>query len=185
MLLVVGLGNPGKRYEDTRHNVGFMLIDKLSRSYGIRCDAPAPGALWGRGVIAGHDVVLVKPMTFVNLSGTAVGDIRSSLSLSVESIIVAYDDCDLPLGRIRIRKGGGSGGHRGVESIMSSLASSSFPRIRLGIGRPGAGELRDYVLNPFTPEEAGVVDEMLVRAASSIEVIITEGVESAMNRFNA
>jgi len=194
LLLIVGLGNPGKKYETTRHNVGFMFVDRLSRSSGIRCNNLASDALWGQGVIAGEEVVLLKPLTFVNLSGVPVREFTSELSLPVESVIVVYDDCDLPAGKVRIRKNGGSGGHRGVESVIMSLGSVEFPRIRLGIGRPAGGagggegaggDLRDYVLSPFDADEVDRIDEMLTRAVSAVEVLITEGLQSAMNRFNA
>ncbi|GMR04693.1 MAG: aminoacyl-tRNA hydrolase [Thermodesulfobacteriota bacterium] len=184
MLLIAGLGNPGPRYELTRHNVGFMLIDRLSSVYNIRCGHSTGKALWGRGLVAGREVVLIKPMTFVNLSGEAVEDFLSEFRVPIESLVVVYDDCYLPLGRIRIRPAGGGGGHKGVDSIIRCLGSDAFPRIRLGIGRPMKEDLADYVLSPFTPEEMEVVDGMLERAVSSIEVLATEGIAGAMNKFN-
>jgi PTH1 family peptidyl-tRNA hydrolase len=184
-LLIVGLGNPGRGYEDTRHNVGFMLVDRLADAHKIECDKPGWKSYWGSGVIAGEEVFLVKPCTYMNLSGDAVVRFTSVLSVPAESVVVAYDDCDLPLGQIRIRTGGGSGGHKGVESITTILNSSRFPRIRLGIGRPDEGELSDYVLTPFDVYEHDKLEAMLSRGVASIEVIIKEGIESAMNKFNS
>lgn len=181
----MGLGNPGRGYEDTRHNVGFMLIDRLGEAYEIKCDKPGWRSCWGSGVIAGEEVVLIKPHTYMNLSGDAVAWYTSLLSVSAESVVVAYDDCDLPLGQIRIRAGGGSGGHKGVGSITTSLNSSKFPRIRLGIGRPDGGELSEYVLTPFTAQEHDRLEDMLVKGVSSVEVLIKEGIEAAMNKFNS
>jgi PTH1 family peptidyl-tRNA hydrolase len=185
LLLIIGLGNPGPRYEATRHNVGFMLVDRLTQVYGIECDTPGWKSRWGRGEIAGREVVLVKPETFMNASGEAVAWFAGALSLGAANLLVAYDDTDLPLGRIRVKARGGSGGHRGMESIIDVLGTSDFTRIRLGIGRPDTGELTDYVLAPFDGEEGGAVDDMLSRAADSVEVIITEGMVSAMNAFNS
>ncbi|MEE9543682.1 MAG: aminoacyl-tRNA hydrolase [Thermodesulfobacteriota bacterium] len=185
MLLIVGLGNPGRGYEDTRHNVGFMLVDRLADAHKIVCDKPGWKSYWGSGVIADEEVVLLKPCTYMNLSGDAVVRLTSVLSAPAESVVVAYDDCDLPLGQVRIRAGGGSGGHKGVESITAALNSSSFLRIRLGIGRPDEGELSDYVLAPFDVDEHDRLDGMLSRGAASIEVIIKEGIGSAMNKFNS
>lgn len=185
MLLIVGLGNSGAAYETTRHNVGFMLIDRLSGLHGIECARDGYRSCWGEGRIAGRDVMLVKPRTMMNSSGDAVLWYMRELELPVESLLVVYDDSDLPLGRIRIRRAGGSGGHRGIASIIEALGVNAFPRIRLGIGRPETGELADHVLSPFSEDETPVLDDMLSRAASSVEAIITGGVESAMNSFNA
>lgn len=205
MRFIVGLGNPGSRYEKTRHNVGFMLIDRIARVYGIRCDRRGMRAAWGKGAIEGEDVILIKPQTFMNLSGESVLEFRTAFpEVELNSIIVAFDDCDLPLGRLRIRKSGSSGGHRGIASIIRCLGNPDFPRIRLGVGRPegagaggtggGGGSIRtagdaeeglvDYVLSPFSVDELHTVDDMLTRAAASVEAIIREGIEAAMNRYN-
>jgi PTH1 family peptidyl-tRNA hydrolase len=185
LLLIIGLGNPGAAYQATRHNVGFMLVDRLSESCGIKCDMPGWKSCWGRGSLAGTDVVLVKPQTFMNLSGEAVAWFTGALTVDAGSVLVAYDDSDLALGRLRIKRGGGSGGHKGIESVAAALGTNDFPRLRLGIGRPSEGDLTDYVLSPFAVDEGESVEEMLTRAADSIEVIIAEGMDSAMNRFNA
>lgn len=184
MLLIVGLGNPGRDYEDTRHNVGFMLVDRLASAHGIKLEKAGRG-VWGRGGIAGHEVALLKPQTFMNLSGEAVSDLRERLSVPVGSVIAAYDDCDLPLGKIRIRKDGGSGGHRGVNSMLHSLGSREFPRIRLGVGRPANGDIAGFVLSPFVDDERALLNDMLTRGIEAVEALLTAGIGEAMNRFNS
>ncbi|MBI5810486.1 MAG: aminoacyl-tRNA hydrolase, partial [Deltaproteobacteria bacterium] len=150
-----------------------------------KLDTSGALSLYGRAVVAGREAILIKSRTYMNLSGDAVKEALDSNSLPSESIIVAHDDCDLPLGRIRIRKGGGSGGHRGVASVIERLGTNAFPRVRLGIGRPAEGELHGYVLSPFDPDEEGALDDMLKRATAAVEAIIKDGVGCAMNRFNA
>jgi len=184
LLLIVGLGNPGGEYEDTRHNAGFMLVDRLSRDYSVKLKKGGKG-LWGEGRIAGEEVILLKPMTYMNLSGLAIAEVLQKHPLPPESIIAAFDDCDLPLGKVRIRKGGGSGGHRGLASLINTIGTREFPRIRLGVGRPSSGDIVDYVLSPFAPDEVPAVEEMLIRAKEAFDSIITSGIEQAMNRFNA
>lgn len=184
MFLIVGLGNPGREYEETRHNAGSMLADRLAAQYDFRFERCGHSYL-GRAVVSGHGAAIAKPKTYMNLSGRAVAELKELLTVPVEKIIVVYDDCDLLLGRIRIKQGGGSGGHKGVASIGNELGDAGFLRIRLGIGRPASGRsLKDYVLAPFDIGEADVVDEMLKSGATAIETIITDGVEAAMNRFN-
>lgn len=185
MHLIVGLGNPGNGYRDTRHNIGFMLVDRLSSAHGLRLVNESCSAVWGRGMIRGAEAALAKPDTYMNRSGNAVCGLKDALSISVESIIVAHDDCDLPLGRLRIRKAGGSGGHKGVESIIAGLGTNGFPRLRLGIGRPEAEETDEFVLSRFRPVERGQVEDMLGRAVSAVEAMLTEGIDVAMNRYNA
>ncbi len=186
MLLIAGLGNPGAEYEVTRHNIGFMFLDRLAELHGISCTSQGLSSLWGRGSIAGEEVLLVKPQTYMNRSGDAVSWAVSELSLDSISVVVAYDDSDLPLGRLRLRQNGGSGGHKGIESIIGCLCTSDFRRIRLGIGRPDSSShgLSGYVLEPFTEEETVQVDELITMAVDSIEVLIKDGIGSAMNRFN-
>ncbi len=187
MLLIVGLGNPGTGYEKTRHNAGFMLVDRLAEARGARFSR-ARASFWAKAVVAGKEAVLAKPQTFMNLSGEAVAELREEFSVPVESIIVAHDDCDLPFGRLRLRKNGGSGGHRGIDSIIQCLGSRDFQRVRLGVGRPSPLSSEDtasYVLAPFSPDEAHGADEMLKRGVASIESIVAEGIDAAMNRFNS
>ena len=184
MLLIVGLGNPGPAYETTRHNVGFMLVDRLSDICSIEFTR-TPSALWGRGRVFGQDAVLLKPQTYMNRSGHAVSEFKAAFPVDTGSIIAAYDDCDLPLGRLRLRKDGGSGGHRGIDSIIEHIGSRNFPRIRLGIGRPLDGDIVDYVLAPFTEDETGALDDMLTRGVSAVEALLTRGIDYAMNCFNS
>jgi PTH1 family peptidyl-tRNA hydrolase len=184
LFLIAGLGNPGAAYEGTRHNVGFMLVDRLAKAWGIRLKASG-GSVWGRGGSAGVEVVLLKPQTFMNLSGGAVSGLARSYSVPPEAVVVCYDDCDLPLGRLRLRGSGGSGGHRGLASVIERLGTADFPRLRLGIGRDARADLKDYVLAEFTAGEAGAIDAMLADAVSCMDTFIKDGIEAAMNRFNA
>ncbi|MBI5236776.1 MAG: aminoacyl-tRNA hydrolase [Deltaproteobacteria bacterium] len=183
--LIVGLGNPGREYEQTRHNVGSMLADRLAALYDFRFQNCGHSYL-GRAVVSGFDVAVAKPRTYMNLSGRAVVEAQRTLAVPVENIIAAYDDCDLPLGRIRIKEDGGSGGHKGIASIVNALEDSGFLRIRLGIGRPVSERegLKDYVLEPFNDDEADAVDAMLKNGVAAIETIIKDGAATAMNRFN-
>ncbi len=184
LLLIVGLGNPGTEYAGTRHNVGFMFVERLAERHGIRCSMRSAESFWGRGRVCGEPVVLVKPQTFMNLSGRAVAAFSRKFDVPIGSVIVAYDDCDLPLGTLRLKPRGGSGGHRGLASVIESLGSRDFPRLRLGIGRPARGDLTSHVLGPFRKAEREALEDMLERAVTSVEVLIEEGIESAMNRFN-
>ncbi|MBI5238507.1 MAG: aminoacyl-tRNA hydrolase [Deltaproteobacteria bacterium] len=185
MHLIVGLGNPGNGYRNTRHNIGFMLVDRLSLAHGFRLVNQSCGAVWAAGMIRGVEAALAKPDTYMNLSGKAVCALKDALSIPLEYIIVAHDDCDLPLGRLRIRTAGGSGGHKGVESIIAGLGTNGFPRLRLGIGRPDGQETDEYVLSRFRPADKGHVEDMLDRAASAVEAMLTEGITVSMNRYNA
>lgn len=184
MFVIAGLGNPGAEYEDTRHNVGFMLVDRAALSYGIKLKRSGK-ALCGTGTIKGVEVALLKPLTYMNLSGEAIRGFIEANAVSAESIIAAYDDCDLPLGRLRLRKNGGSGGHRGVESMIRSLGTRDFKRIRLGVGRREGVDTAEYVLSPFEPKEKGAVEEMLSRGLAALEDVVAVGIDSAMNRFNS
>lgn len=187
MLLIVGLGNPGAEYEATRHNAGFMLIDRMAGARSCRFKR-AGRALWTKAVISGREAVLAKPQTFMNLSGEAVAELKDAFGVDICDLTVAYDDLDLPLGRIRLRRGGGSGGHRGIESIIQCLGSRDFQRLRLGIGRPSPPSSEDtvsYVLSPFSPDQSHGLGKMLDAGEQSIEAIAAEGIGAAMNRFNS
>lgn len=189
MWLVVGLGNPGPEYANTRHNAGFLVIDRLSRSHGIPVRKKLRGALVGEGTLAGQRVVLAKPQTYMNLSGDAVADLVHWYKLTPGQALVVYDDKDLAPGRIRVRPGGGPAGHRGMASVLEALGTREVVRIRVGIGREPAGQEEDdrgvgYVLAPFAPEERPAVEEALSRAAEAVETVIAEGMEVAMLRFN-
>lgn len=183
MFLIVGLGNPGKEYEDTRHNVGFMVVDKLAEKLGIKVDRVKFKGLFGEGFFEGEKILLLKPMTYMNLSGQSVLDAVKFYKIPTENLVVIYDDMDLPLGRLRIRKKGSSGGHKGMESIIYHIASEGFPRIRVGIGRP-KDDVVDYVLGKFEPGEKKVIDAVIEAAAEAAVTIVQHGVEEAMNRYN-
>jgi PTH1 family peptidyl-tRNA hydrolase len=183
--VVVGLGNPGPEYSGTRHNVGFMVVDRLASRHRIAVKSNQSGARVGQGVIAEEPVALVKPLTFMNLSGRAVAPQLSKHSLQPNDLLVVYDDADLPLGKIRLRARGSAGGHGGLKSIIASLGSSEFPRVRIGIGRSSGGDLVDHVLGGFRGTERELIDQALDRAADAVEYALAHGVEAAMNRFNA
>lgn len=186
MFVVLGLGNPGLSYGKTRHNAGFMAVDYLALESGIRLDSRGDGYVYGVCGVGEEDVVLAKPLTYMNLSGGAAERLLRHYGASPASLIVVYDDCDLELGRVRITKGGGSGGHRGVASVMERLQTTDFLRLRLGIGRPSPGtELFDYVLLPFGPEEKEAFEDELKRAAAALTDIIKNGADFAMNHYNA
>jgi PTH1 family peptidyl-tRNA hydrolase len=182
--IVVGLGNPGDRYRDTRHNVGFQVVDELARRWRSET--------WRRryeAEVAEHradgPVLLVKPQTFMNLSGVSVREAAKFYKAQPAEIIVIHDDLDLPPGRMRIRERGGAGGHRGIESIIAQLGTAEFVRIKFGIGRPPAGwESADYVLGRFSPEEQPLIKEMIITAADAVEMLLKEGTAPAMNQFN-
>ena len=184
MKIVVGLGNPGSEYSGTRHNVGFMAIDELARQWGISSWKKRNQALVAefRG---SEPVVLIKPQTFMNLSGVAVGELARWYKVSIEDISVIFDDMDLPLGRLRLRTKGGSGGHRGIESLLTHLGNGNFPRVRIGIDRPPTNwEVVDYVLSSFTSEEQPLLREAITRAAEAAECIVKQGISKAMNVYN-
>lgn len=183
LLLIAGLGNPGSRYARTRHNIGFMLADRLASASHLKFSLSGD-CLWAKGAVAGQDALFLKPQTFMNLSGGPVRAFAERFKVEEGMIIVAYDDIDLPVGRIRVKRGGGSGGHRGVASIIDRLGGREFMRVRLGVGRPVHGDVADYVLSPFTEDEAGSLEEMLERGLQAIETIASEGLDAAMNRFN-
>mgnify|MGYP005861711021 CR=1 FL=1 len=183
--LVVGLGNPGARYANTRHNVGFMVVDRLARRCSAAVTKRQCSALVGLGNLGGTRVCLAKPQTYMNLSGDAVACLLRFYKIPTADLLVVYDDRDLPVGRIRLRERGSAGGHRGMESIIGRLGTSDFPRLRIGIGRPAETEAVDHVLGSFTPEERPLMEEALDRAAEAVECVLKEGTVVAMNRFNA
>jgi PTH1 family peptidyl-tRNA hydrolase len=190
--LIVGLGNPGREYAQSRHNVGFWCLNRLARRHGIAFSSRGRLAAVGEGRLAGQPVILAKPRTFVNLSGRAVSHLLRRYHLSPQHLLVVYDDLDLPLGRVRLRPRGSHGGHRGIRSIVEAIGSQDFPRIRIGIGRPKvAGEptwepdvVVDYVLGPMTAEERRILDEAVATAGEAILCLLADGVEAAMNRYN-
>ncbi len=183
-MLIVGLGNPGEDYADHRHNVGFMCVDVLAGRHGLAFRRSRHRALVAEGAIGGRQVALAKPLTFMNASGQAVASLMRWYRLPLSQLLVIYDDLDLPLGRLRLRPSGSSGGHRGLQSIIEHLGSSDFPRLRIGIGRDPTMDPAKYVLSPFQPEEMPLVRKVLETAADALEAMLAEGLERAMNRFN-
>ncbi|MFA5056030.1 MAG: aminoacyl-tRNA hydrolase [Dehalococcoidia bacterium] len=188
MKLIIGLGNPGKGYAGNRHNVGFRCLDYFARRHRIeikerRWRDRSMRARFGISDIDGTAVVLAKPTTFMNLSGQAVSQLMHRFKASVSDIIVICDDMDLPVDKIRIRPQGGSGGHKGLASIISSIGSDAFTRIRVGIGRPDNDEV-SYVLSNFPPEDRRAIDQAIATVADAVDCILSEGLEAAMNRYN-
>lgn len=189
MKLIVGLGNPSRKYEKTRHNLGFAVLDALLQEL-----TPVKKTTWqedkkSNSLIAKvGDLILVKPQVLMNASGSAVKKLASNFRLPASNIYVVHDDLDLPLGKIKIRKGGGSGGHKGVDSIIKELGTTDFVRFRLGIGHPGLGssdkEVEGYVLSPFGQQELDEARRMIKKAVEAIKIALEEGIEQAMSRFN-
>lgn len=187
--LILGLGNPGETYRDTRHNVGFRVVEELARRFGTPVDTVECNSLVGR--LAGDpegEVLLVKPQTYMNRSGYAARCFAERLLIEPASVLVVYDEINLPLGKLRLRRSGSPAGHRGLESVIENLRTAEVPRLRLGVagpdGPPGGEELVDFVLAPFAPGESEAVEEMIRRAADACETWLKEGVEVAMNRHN-
>lgn len=185
MILIVGLGNPGRKYSKTRHNVGFMVVDELARKYGLEFRERKEYYI-AEARLEGKDIIIIKPATYMNLSGIAVKKVinESILKNLPDSLIVVHDDLDMPVGKIKIKKNGSSGGHRGVQSIIDSIGTKNFIRVKIGIGKDPAQDVSDYVLSPFKKEEKSIVKEKILQAADSIVTIINEGVEKAMNIYN-
>ncbi len=185
MFLIAGLGNPGVEYKNTRHNVGFMVVDKLAQVRGIKLSMKNHSARWGQGKIGDESILLAKPMTYMNESGVAVKSLLKDKDVSPDHLIVIYDDLDLEPGRIRVRADGGSGGHRGMRSIIRHIGTEDFIRVRIGIGRPpGRQDPADYVLSPFTRDQEEEINFAIIKAADAVGYIIANGAERAMNEFN-
>lgn len=184
MYIVIGLGNPGKKYENTRHNVGFMVIDKLAETYGISISKLKFKALIGEGKIGAKKVVLVKPQTYMNLSGEAVREIFNFYKEEPEKLLLIYDDLDTGLGNIRIRKKGSAGTHNGMRSVVSQLGFSDFPRIRIGIGSNGEKEIVDFVIGNFSKDEKKKIDEVISNVVKATECFVENDIDLAMNKYN-
>jgi PTH1 family peptidyl-tRNA hydrolase len=184
--LVAGLGNPGDRYRDTRHNIGFATLDQLAKTHSIPWDRAVDSTIQGVGAIEGVDVVLAKPMAYMNHSGPPLADAAERFKISSQQVLVIHDDMDLALGRIKIKAKGGHGGHRGLQSLMAALdADGNFARLRVGIGRPPAGcDPVDHVLGRFTQSENEVLADAITSATEAVATILTRGVRDGMNRFN-
>ena len=184
MHIITGLGNPGRKYENTRHNLGFITVDRLAEEHGISVTKSKHKALIGEGRISGQKVLLVKPQTFMNLSGEAVRAVMDYYKEPVENLLVIYDDADIPAGAVRIRKKGGAGTHNGMRSVVSCLGDDGFARIRIGIGTQDDRDIIDHVLGGFTREEADVMREAVLTAVSAVECMLSEGIDIAMNEYN-
>jgi len=191
MKLIVGLGNPGRTYAHNRHNAGFWCLNYFARLHSIRFDHRQCRARVGTGELGGEQLLLAKPGTFVNLSGNSVAGLVHKHNIPLSNLLVIYDDLDLPLGKIRLRQSGSSGGHKGMNSIISTLGSEDFPRIRVGIGRPQVEEqsisedaIVNYVLSDFSPQEEAIIKPVIATVSEAIDCFITEGIEAAMGKFN-
>jgi PTH1 family peptidyl-tRNA hydrolase len=183
--LIVGLGNPGAQYRHNRHNIGFMLLDRLAERLGAKFTRLESKALVTKGEYLGRRIVLAKPHTFMNLSGQAVGALVRFYKAPLSNVLVAYDDVDLPLGTVRMRPGGGSAGQKGMASIIERLGTQEIPRLRLGVGRPpGRMEAADYVLQDFPTGEKELLQVTLDRAAQAALLFVADGLEAAMNQYN-
>jgi PTH1 family peptidyl-tRNA hydrolase len=184
--LIIGLGNPSDKYAHTRHNVGFDIVDLFCHELGIKPNYRRENhSLLLNGQLDEESIILAKPQTYMNSSGKAVSAIVSEYEIAFDNIIVIYDDLNLELGLIRIRRGGSAGGHKGVKSIIESLQSETFPRLRIGIGKPPeCMEVIDYVLGDFSPEERDEIDKAEALAVEALRVMILDGIEPAMNKFN-
>ena len=184
MKLIVGLGNPGKKYEGTRHNMGFMAIDLLSDQAQIDVDKEVFHGLMGRGKIYDEDVILFKPTTFMNLSGTAVQEVVHYFKIALEDIVVIYDDMAIPIGSIRLRKEGSSGGHKGMQNIIDCLSSDQIKRIRVGIGEPGEWDTIDYVLSKPLKDDMPLIEEAITNAVRGVKEYLKSDFDRAMNKYN-
>ena len=186
MYIIAGLGNPGKEYENTRHNIGFDVIDRLAEEENIAVMESKHKALIGKGYVAGQKVILAKPQTFMNLSGESIREAVDYYKIDPEDIIVIYDDISLDPGQLRIRLKGSAGGHNGIKNIIAHLGTQEFPRIKVGVGaKPPKMDLADYVLSRFGAEEQKIMDEAFGEAAEAAVMMMTTGAERAMNHYNA
>ncbi len=186
MKIVLGLGNPGRRHRRDRHNVGAMVVDRMAERFEVGLDRVAHNARVGEIDLAGERVLLMQPQTYMNLSGEVAASVARYYHLDVEAFVAVYDDMDLPVGRVRVRRDGGAAGHRGVMSLIEHLGDRQFPRVRLGVGRPPEGqEPADFVLSAFSGAEWGTMDAAIGLAADAVEVLICEGPDRAMSRYNA
>lgn len=184
MYIIVGLGNPGRKYENTKHNIGFITLDFLADHHGIKVNKIKHKALVGEGVVSGHKVLLVKPQTYMNLSGNSVREIMEYYKVDIDKLIVIYDDVDIQIGRLRIRKKGSAGTHNGMRSIIYDIQTDEFPRIRIGIGAERKMGLAGYVLGGFGKNEKKIMEDAVKRAAKAVECMIDKGIDIAMCEYN-
>lgn len=185
MYIIIGLGNPTVKYQATRHNIGWDAITRISDDYRIALDSKQHKAICGKGYIEGEKVMIAQPLTYMNLSGESVRELIEYYKVTPEEIIVIYDDISLDVGQLRIRKKGSAGGHNGIKSIIQHLGTDEFPRIKVGVGdKPKDWDLADYVLSRFQPEEQATIREALKDTSDACKMIITAGIDTAMNQFN-
>jgi len=185
MYIIVGLGNPGKEYAGTRHNIGFEVIDEIARQNGISMDGKKHKAIYGKGTIDGYKVILAKPQTYMNLSGESVRELTDFYKVNEEELIIIYDDISLDIGQLRIRKKGSAGGHNGIKSIISHLGTQEFTRIKVGVGdKPKGYDLADYVLGHFSKTEKPLTEKAVSFAAEAAKAIVTTNADTAMNLYN-
>jgi PTH1 family peptidyl-tRNA hydrolase len=185
MKLIAGLGNPGPKYADTRHNIGFMVAERLAQGHGVALKKKGHQGVYGVGRVGGQEVAILLPQTYMNLSGVSVGSACKSLGIDPGDLIVIHDDIDLPFGVVKIKVGGGHGGHNGIRSICGVLGRGDFIRVKVGVGRPAAGgDVAGYVLNPFGAAERASLQTVVANSAAAVEALLTRGAAQAMNEFN-
>lgn len=185
MYVIVGLGNPTREYAATRHNIGFDAITRIADDYNIALNIKKHRAICGKGHIEGEKVILAQPQTYMNLSGESVRELMDYYKISTEELIVIYDDISLDVGQLRIRAKGSAGGHNGMKNIIAHLGTQEFPRIKIGVGdKPKGWDLADYVLGRFPNEEQEIVRETLKKASDAAKIMVTDGIEAAMNQYN-
>lgn len=184
MWLIVGLGNPGRKYSRTRHNIGFMVVEEIAGRCNADFTRKREGYRIGKGSLEDHDVLLIEPFLYMNKSGPVVKNVLIKYNIPRDKLIVVHDDLDMETGKVRIRRTGSSGGHKGLESIIQSIGSKDFIRLKIGIGREEGMPAEEYVLWKFNRQEMQVIEESIQQAADAIEAIVSEGIDKAMNRFN-
>lgn len=186
MYIIAGLGNPTKTYAGTRHNIGFEVIDQLANDLKIDVSSKKHKAEYGKGYIGGEKVILAKPQTFMNLSGESIREMADFYKVDSEDIIIIFDDVSLEPGQLRVRAKGSAGGHNGIKSIIAHLGTQEFPRVKVGVGeKPKGWDLADYVLGKFGGDDRKIMDEAVKEAAKAVALMVTDGVDAAMNQFNA
>lgn len=184
IFLIAGLGNPGEKYNKTRHNIGFNLVDELSKEYSIPLSKKKFNSEFGKGSIGGYDVLIVKPLSFMNLSGEPVQKITNFFNIETKNVIIVHDDLDIEIGRVKIKEKGGHGGHNGIRSIISHIGND-FTRVRIGIGRPDSkGDVSDFVLGKFRKSDKDLITDVLAITKDAIVTILEDGTATAMNRFH-
>jgi len=186
MYLIIGLGNPGSRYQYTRHNIGFMVLEKIAAQWEVDLKQKSFDALWNRGKIAGINVLLAMPQTYMNLSGNAARKLLAYFKVDVSNLIVIHDDLDLPPGTVRLKSGGGDAGHKGLKSIISCVGSADFMRVRMGIGKPSdKSRVESYVLEKFSSEESDLLQQTIQSASEAAAEIVISGMQQAMVKYHA